>query len=140
LIDFRNPVEGLGVRACEARNVFACGLGQSDAVLVFTRGLLEELDDDELAAVIAHELVHIRNGDLWLMAAAAVCQRSMSVLYNQGSWGGRKKQEAMSVGLSLLVMPVLFLVFVAVIVLRHSAIHFGYITGASRTRCTGSWT
>ena len=39
---------------------------QKDAVLVFTRGLIDGLNDDELAAVAAHEIVHIVNGDIRL--------------------------------------------------------------------------
>ena len=124
------PEPRLAIIESRALNAFACGLGQKSAVLVVTRGLLDELDDDELASVLAHEIAHIKNDDVRLMAAATVCQRSMAVLYNQGSWGGRRFQEAMSLGISLLILPVLFLVFVAVSFLRHSAIHFGYITRA----------
>lgn len=56
----------------DARNAFACGTGPSDAVIVVTTGLLETLNDDELSAVIAHEIVHIRNGDIVLMACANI--------------------------------------------------------------------
>lgn len=66
------PLPKVGVIDSPARNAFACGLGAGSAVVVVTRGLLESLDDDELAAVAAHEIAHIRNADIRLMAAANV--------------------------------------------------------------------
>lgn len=66
------PYPRIGMIDTDARNAFACGLSPASAVVVVTRGLVESLDDDELAAVIAHEIAHIRNGDIRLMAAANV--------------------------------------------------------------------
>lgn len=64
------PVPEIGIIETPALNSFACGLNQDDATLVVTRGLMNELDDDELQGVIAHEIVHIMNGDIGMMAAA----------------------------------------------------------------------
>jgi Zn-dependent protease with chaperone function len=66
------PLPKVGILETPARNAFACGISASSAVVVVTRGLLDTLDDDELAAVVAHEIAHIRNGDIRLMAAANV--------------------------------------------------------------------
>jgi Zn-dependent protease with chaperone function len=46
-----------------APNAFVAGLDPAHAVLVVTRGLLDTMDREELQAVIAHELGHIRNYD-----------------------------------------------------------------------------
>ncbi len=64
------PVPDIGIIETPALNSFACGLTPEDATLVVTRGLMNELDDDELQAVVAHEIVHIMNGDIGMMAAA----------------------------------------------------------------------
>ena len=40
--------------------------------MAVTRGLLDTLSDDELEAVLAHELTHIRNRDTQLMVIAVV--------------------------------------------------------------------
>src|SRR3954447_8033009 len=66
------PSPYVGVIESPALNAFACGIRPKDAVLVFTRGLIDGLDDDELAAVAAHEIVHIVNGDIRLIAATNV--------------------------------------------------------------------
>lgn len=74
------PTPYVGVIASPALNAFACGIRRRDAVVVVTRGLVDGLDDDELAAVIAHELAHIQNGDIRLMAAANACLRLLGWL------------------------------------------------------------
>lgn len=65
----------VAVIECAERNAFACGISRNNAVLVVTRGLLDSLNDAELEAVLAHELAHIRNGDIRLMAAVNICLR-----------------------------------------------------------------
>ena len=55
-------------------NAFAVG-GRDDAVIAVTDGMLRALDLRELAGVLAHEISHIRNRDLWLMGIADVAGR-----------------------------------------------------------------
>jgi Zn-dependent protease with chaperone function len=74
------PRPQLGAIESSALNAFACGIRRKDAVLVFTRGLIEELDDDELAAVAAHEVTHVINGDIRLIAATNVCLDTLTLL------------------------------------------------------------
>ncbi len=64
----------------DARNAFVCGLNENSSTLVVTRGLLQSLDDEELAAVIAHEITHIKNGDIRLMAFANTAMSSLLFL------------------------------------------------------------
>lgn len=70
----------VGIIESSARNAFACGLDQKSAVIVVTRGLLNALTPDELEAVIAHEITHIVNGDIRLIAAANVMLYSLEWL------------------------------------------------------------
>lgn len=53
-------------------NAFASGLGTSTYAITITAGLLATLDREEVEAVLAHELSHIRNQDVRLLAIATV--------------------------------------------------------------------
>jgi heat shock protein HtpX len=55
-------------------NAFAVG-GREDAVIAVTDGILRTLSLRELAGVLAHEVSHIRNRDLWLMSIADLAGR-----------------------------------------------------------------
>lgn len=53
-------------------NAFASGYSEKSAMVAITRGLIEKLDRDELTAVMAHELSHIRHMDIKLTLMASV--------------------------------------------------------------------
>jgi heat shock protein HtpX len=55
-------------------NAFAVG-SRDDAVIAVTDGMLRALDLRELTGVLAHEISHIRNRDLWLMGMADLAGR-----------------------------------------------------------------
>lgn len=56
----------------EYMNAFASGYSEKSAMVAITRGLMEKLDRDELQAVMAHELSHIRHMDIKLTLMASV--------------------------------------------------------------------
>ena len=56
----------------DALNAFASGVHKSQYTITVTRGLLDALNDQELEAVLAHELTHIENRDVQLLVIAAV--------------------------------------------------------------------
>ena len=74
------PEPRLGVLEVRARNAFAVGLGARSAGVGVTRGLLQALDDDELAAVVASQLVRVREGDTRLMAVSGLMLRTILML------------------------------------------------------------
>ena len=64
-------------------NAFAVGSRRRSAIAV-TDGLLRQLDLREVIAVLAHEMSHIRNNDLWVMGLADMFSRSTSLLSLMG--------------------------------------------------------
>jgi len=62
----------LRIMETDALNAFATGLHEGQYSVTVTRGLMQRLDDQELEAVLAHELTHIRNRDVRLLVIAVV--------------------------------------------------------------------
>ena len=59
-------------------NAFAVG-SREDAAIAVTDGLLRTLDTREATGVLAHEISHIRNGDMWVMGIADLFSRLTSL-------------------------------------------------------------
>jgi len=55
-----------------ALNAFATGLNPRQYAVTVTTGLLKALNDQEIEAVLGHELTHIKNGDVQLMVVAVI--------------------------------------------------------------------
>src|SRR6201996_780083 len=66
------PMPKLKIVESDAMNAFATGLNQRQYAVTVTTGLLNSLDDNELEAVLGHELTHIRNGDVQMMVVAVI--------------------------------------------------------------------
>lgn len=66
------PMPALKVMDNPAPNAFATGLNEKQYAITVTRGLLDNLDAAEVEAVLAHELTHIRNGDVRMMVIAVI--------------------------------------------------------------------
>jgi len=63
----------------EYMNAFASGYSEKSALVAITKGLLHKLDRDELQAVMAHELSHIRHHDIKLTLTASVLSNIMLI-------------------------------------------------------------
>jgi heat shock protein HtpX len=104
-------------------NAFATGTAPENASIAVTEGLLSGLSRDELQAVVAHEMSHIRNLDIRLMTIVAALIGTVMLLTELGlrasrggafrGRGGSKKGGAG--GLILLAVWVLALVLAPVI-------------------------
>ncbi len=62
----------LRIMETDALNAFATGLHKGNYSITVTRGLMNTLNDEELEAVLAHELTHIRNADVRLLIIAVI--------------------------------------------------------------------
>lgn len=63
------PKPAVAIIDSRTPNAFATG-GSSDSTVAVTTGLLDRLEGEELDAVLAHELAHIRNRDATVMSIA----------------------------------------------------------------------
>jgi heat shock protein HtpX len=62
----------LKVSGDSALNAFASGLNEKQYSIAVTQGLLDHLNDNEIQAVLGHELTHIRNLDVRMLVIATV--------------------------------------------------------------------
>jgi len=65
-------------------NAFATGTEPSNASIAITEGLLSQLTREEMQAVVAHEMSHIRNFDIRLMTIVAALIGSVMLLTEVG--------------------------------------------------------
>ncbi|WP_298258756.1 M48 family metalloprotease [Bradyrhizobium sp.] len=66
------PMPKLKIVESDALNAYATGLNRRQYAVTVTTGLLNALDDQEVEAVLGHELTHIRNGDVQMMVIAVI--------------------------------------------------------------------
>jgi heat shock protein HtpX len=80
------PMPRVYIVEAEAPNAFATGRNPAHGAVAVTTGLLRILDRDELAAVIAHELGHIKNRDTLISAVTATVAGAVTMLANMAQW------------------------------------------------------
>ncbi len=108
------PKPTIAVVDSRVPNAFATGRSRDEAVVAVHTGLLETLPDDEVAAVIAHELAHIKNRDMQVMTIASFLS-TLALIFVRFGWlfgGGRRRGGGgviVAVGISLVVWIVSFL-------------------------------
>ncbi|HOW50691.1 MAG TPA: M48 family metalloprotease [bacterium] len=71
----------------EVPNAFATGRSPSNAVVAVTEGILARMNEQELAAVIAHELGHIKHWDMLVQTIVAAMASAIMWLANMAKWG-----------------------------------------------------
>jgi heat shock protein HtpX len=92
-----------------APNAFALG-GREDSAIAISDGLLRMMDRREFAGVLAHEIAHVANGDLWIMALADTMTRATALLSQIG-------QIVLFVNLPLFLMGAVTIPWIVPIVL-----------------------
>jgi heat shock protein HtpX len=93
-------------------NAFAAG-SSSDAAIGISEGLLRRLDLRQLAGVIAHEMSHIRNNDLHVMAMADALTRFTQLLAYLGVMLGLLNVPALLLGLDTFSWLAILLLYLA---------------------------
>ncbi|HZH86528.1 MAG TPA: M48 family metallopeptidase [Brumimicrobium sp.] len=97
-----------------ALNAFASGINEKTFTVTLTSGIIEQLNDEELEGVIAHELMHIRNNDVKLLIVTIIfvgifsfiMQVALrSILY--GNIGSSRKKDDKGGAMIMIVIVIL---------------------------------
>jgi len=115
----------------EALNAFATGLNQKQYSITVTRGLMNALNDQEMEAVLGHELTHIRNGDVRMLVIAVVIAGVLSffgelifrIFFQNLLWGGGRRSggggRRGGAGLAIIIaIAIIVVVWVLSLVIR----------------------
>ena len=81
------PTPRVGVSEMDIPNAFATGRSPSHAVVCATRGLMARLNDEELEAVLAHELSHVAHRDVAVMTIASGVGMLAGLVSRMAMWG-----------------------------------------------------
>jgi heat shock protein HtpX len=110
-----------------ALNAFASGVNEKQYTVTLTRGLIDHLTDPEVEAVMAHELTHIRNGDVKLMIVAVVIAGVISffgeMMFRGFRFGGPRRSSSdngKGGALILIGIAILVIAWILALVLRFS--------------------
>src|SRR5664279_184926 len=115
----------------DALNAFATGLNEKQYSITVTRGLRDALNDQEIEAVLGHELTHIRNGDVRMMVIAVVIAGVISffgelvfrVFFQNVFWGGGRRSSGGDkkggAGIAIVIaLAIIALVWILSIIIR----------------------
>ena len=93
-------------------NAFATGKSPKSSLVAVTSGILDLLDDDELEAVIGHELSHVRSRDVLVLTLASVFSMVAWYLVQFGFFGGLQGRGRNSSGSTAIVILVALITWV----------------------------
>ena len=101
----------VGIAEIKIPNAFAFGRTQRDARVCVTRGILDILNEDELKAVIGHEISHIKHRDVVVITMLSVIPMICYMIYITLFWGGmsNRRDSGGAVAIGLLALAIYFL-------------------------------
>lgn len=78
------PMPKVAIAPHQQPNAFASGRNPQHAVVCVTQGILDVLDREELEGVLAHELGHVKNGDILLQTVTATIAGAVGMMSRIG--------------------------------------------------------
>ena len=116
------PVPRVGIAQIALPNAFAFGRGIRDGRVCVTEGILRLLNEEELKAVLGHELSHLKNRDVLTITLLSVIPMILYRIAWQFLFYGRRRDERGGNGVLIGVAAFLFYFITNLLVLYASRI------------------
>jgi heat shock protein HtpX len=87
------PMPALAISKNPAPNAFVFGRTRASSTLAVHTGLLEKLNKEEIKAVLAHEIGHLRHNDVLVMTIVSVIPLLAFMLARSILWGGGRRDR-----------------------------------------------
>jgi len=118
-------------------NAFATGRNPQNAAVAVTEGLLELLDEDEVEAVLAHELSHVRHYDILVGTIAATIAGAIGVLANMMQFGAMVGSDKNRVNPIVMIVLAIILPLAAAVIQMAISRNREYMADKGAARLTG---
>ena len=111
-------------------NAFATGMSKNNSLVAVSTGLLQQMDREQVSAVLGHEIGHVANGDMVTLTLiqgvvntlVIVAARIVGRLVDSWLSGGRDNRDGGGIGyfVSVMVLQLVFGLFASTIVMAFS--------------------
>lgn len=102
----------IGISKLQIPNAFAFGRTQRGSRVCVTEGILNLMSDEELKAVLGHEISHIKHRDVAVITMLSAIPMICYMLYISFFWGGmfgRRRDSGAMIAVGLLALVVYFI-------------------------------
>jgi len=111
----------VGISQLQIPNAFAFGRMQRDARVCVTKGIMDILTEDELKAVLGHEISHIKHRDVMVITMLSVIPMICYMLYVTFFWGSFRSRDRDSGGAMIIGGVALVMYFITSLLVMYGS-------------------
>lgn len=115
------PKPRIGVSQLQIPNAFAFGRTKRSARVCVTEGILKILSDEELKAVLGHEISHIKHRDVAVITMLSVVPMICYMLYISFLWGGMFRRQRDSGAMIIIGLSALAIYFITSLLVMYGS-------------------
>jgi heat shock protein HtpX len=132
------PMPRVGISPTHIPNAFAFGRGARDGRVCVTQGILNLLNEDELKAVLAHEITHLKNRDVLTITLLSVIPMLLYRLAFSMFFSGRRSNSERSSNTQLIGIAAFVLYFITNLLVLYASRIREYFADKGAVELAGS--
>jgi len=98
------PKPKIGISELPLPNAFAFGRWKNDGRVCLTKQIIKLLDNEELQAVIGHEICHLKNRDVTVITMLSVVPMALWFMAWSLIWSGGRRGNTVAIGLAAFLL------------------------------------